>query len=94
MWTKQDNSRYTYSPGTNPPLHRPYSSPLSAQIPPKIGSPMLDAINRYVYHLRGLQFICFFAKVKDLSATKSLKALLCFSIGFVYFLSVLFALVS
>lgn len=58
MWTKQDTSRYTCFPGTNPPLHRPYSSPLFAQIPLTIGSPMLDVINSNVYHLRGLQFIC------------------------------------
>ena len=35
--------------------------------------------------LSGVSLFCFFAKVKNLFATKSLKALLCFSVGFVYF---------
>ena len=54
---KHTYSNNTCSPITNPPLHRPYSSLLSAQIPPTRGSPMLDLINRHVYHLQGLKFI-------------------------------------
>ena len=46
------------------------------------------------YILFAYYYFFLFFLVKDLSATKSLKALLCFSVGFVYFLSVLFALVS
>ena len=63
MWTKQDNSRYKYSPGTKPHfIDHILALSLPKDSPKDLNRPFINLTNRPLWYIATKELIKYFSK--------------------------------